>query len=89
MSRTIMASLALAALCFCSALAVVFSKHLTREAYAEISENRTLINELDVQWSQLQIEESTFSAYGLIERQARERLKMSFPGLEGSVMIVR
>lgn len=89
MSHSIMASLVLAAFCFCSALAVVFTKHLTREAYAEISRNRALIGELNVQWSQLQIEESTFSSYDRVERQARESLNMGFPGLEGSVMIVR
>jgi len=79
----------LSALVFCSALAVVFTKHLTRQAYTEISINQQLIDELGVQWSQLQIEESTFSEHGLIEREARERLGMQFPGLEGSVMIVR
>lgn len=82
-------ALALATLCFCSALGVVFTSHLTREAHSEISRNNSVIDELDVQWGQLQIEESTFSEYGLVEREARERLNMIFPGLEGSVMIVR
>ena len=89
MNMTIFIALLLAALCFCSSLGVVFTKHLSREAYAEISRNRIMIDELDVQWSQLQIEESTFSEFGLIERQARERLGMVFPGLEGAVMVVR
>lgn len=77
------------ALVFCSALAIVFTKHLTRQAYIEISINQRLIDELGVQWSQLQIEESTFSEYGLIEREARDRLGMRFPGLDGSVVIAR
>jgi len=89
MNMTVFSVLVLAALCFCSSLGVVFTKHLSREAYAEISSNRLLIDELDLQWSQLQIEESTFSDFGLIERQASERLGMVFPGLEGSVMVVR
>jgi len=89
MNMTLLTVLMLTALCFCSSLAVVFTKHLSREAHAEISSNRLLIDELDLQWSQLQIEESTFSQFGLIERQARERLDMVFPGLEGSVMVVR
>ena len=89
MNMTVFSALVLAALCFCTSPGVVFSKHLSREAHAEISRNRLLIDELDVQWSQLQIEESTFSEFGLIERQARERLDMVFPGLEGSVMVVR
>lgn len=89
MNGAVFSALALTALCFCSALGVVFTKHLSREAYAEISRNRVIINELDVQWSQLQIEESTFSEFGLVEHQAREQLGMVFPGLDGSVMIVR
>ncbi len=89
MNATIFSALALTALCFCSALGVVFTTYLTREAHAEISSNRAIIDEIDVQWSQLQIEESTFSQLGLIERDAKERLDMVYPGLEGSVMIVR
>ena len=89
MNGTVFTALILAALCFCSALGVVFMEHLTREAHVEISRHRAIAGELDVQWSQLQIEQSTFSQYGLIERQARERLDMVYPGLEGSVMIVR
>jgi cell division protein FtsL len=81
--------LALTGLCFCSALGVVVSTHLSREAHAELGLNRAIIDELDVQWSQLQIEEGTFSEYGLIEKRARERLDMVYPGLDGSVMIER
>jgi len=89
MNNMMISVLVLATLCFCTALGVVFTTHLSREAHAEIGRNRSVIDELDVQWSQLQIEESTFSEHGLVERQARERLDMIFPGLEGSVMIVR
>lgn len=89
MNKLVFTTIAMAAICFCSALAVVFTKHLSRQAYSEISVNQSTIDALDVQWSQLKIEESTFSEYGLIEKVARERLEMEFPGLEGSVMIVR
>lgn len=89
MTSASLTSLCLAALCFCTAIAVVYSKHLSRQAYAEISRDQRAIDELDVQWSQLQIEESTFSEHGRIETKAREELGMSFPGLDGSIMIVR
>ena len=79
----------LAALCTSSAVAVVYAQHLSRQSYAEISANRRAIDELDVQWSRLQIEQSTFSSHERIERTARESLGMRLPGLEGSVMIVR
>lgn len=89
MNKLVFITIAMAAICFCSALAVVFTKHLSRQAYSELSINQSTIDALDVQWSQLKIEESTFSEHGLIERAARERLGMVFPGLEASVMIVR
>lgn len=79
----------LAAVNVCSAVAVVYTKHLSRQRYAEISESQQVIDELAVQWSQLQIEESTFSEHGLVERTARDRLGMVLPGHKGSIMISR
>ncbi|MBX2886294.1 MAG: cell division protein FtsL [Granulosicoccus sp.] len=89
MSKLVLIAFVLAALCFCSALAVAFATHLSRQIYFEISVQQREIDALDVQWSQLKIEESTFSEHSLIERKARESLNMVFPGLQGSVMIVR
>lgn len=79
----------LAALNVSSALFVVYTKHLSRQAYSEISSNQSMIDELEVQWSQLQIEEGTFSEHGRVERTARGRLGMLTPGLADSVMIAR
>ena len=89
MSGSVVTAVLLAALATCSAVGVVYTQHLSREAYAEISANRRDIDELDVQWSRLQIEQSTFSGHERIERTARQALGMRLPGLEGSVMIVR
>lgn len=89
MNKTAFAITFVAALCFCSALAVIYTKHLSRQAYGELSAHKLALDALDVQWSQLQIEESTFSEYSRIERTASDQLGMKFPGLEGSVMIVR
>ena len=79
----------LAAINVCTAVAVIYSKHLSRARYAQISQSQQVIDELDVQWSQLQIEESTFSEHGLVERTARDRLDMVLPGHKGIVMITR
>lgn len=89
MNRMIFVVAALAAINVCTAMAVVYTKHLSRERYSNISQSQHLIDELEVQWSQLQIEESTFSDHALVERTASDRLGMVQPGLEGSVMIVR
>ena len=87
--KTLVVVAALAAANFCTAVAVVYSKHLSRGATTDISRNQYQIDELDVQWSQLQIEEGTFSEHGLVERTARDRLGMVLPGIDDSKMIVR
>jgi len=89
MSRLAFILIALAAVNVCSAVAVVYSKHLSRQHYADISQSQQVIDELDVQWSQLQIEESTFSEHGLVDRTARDRLGMVTPDYKGIVMISR
>ena len=89
MNRWSVLSLMLAGLAACSAVAVAYSQHLSRAAWADISTSQASIDELDVQWSQLQIEQSTFSGHGRIERAARDRLGMVYPSLKSSRMIVR
>lgn len=89
MSSLSLVLIVLAALNVCSAVAVVYGKHLSRQSYAQISQSQQVIDELDVQWSQLQIEESTFSEHGLVARTARDRLGMVLPGHKGIVMITR
>lgn len=89
MNRIVIFAAMFSALAVSSAVAIVYTTHLSRLAYIEISANQSIIDELQVEWSQLQIEESTFSEFGRIERAASEELRMSIPGLDESVMIVR
>jgi len=79
----------LAALNFCTAVGVVYIKYLSRQSYTDISQSQREIDRLHVGWNQLQIEEGTFSGHARIERAAEERLGMSLPDLEETVMIVR
>jgi len=81
-------SVALAALCACSAMTVAWSQHLSRAAWSDISQSRRAVEALTVRWSQLQIEQSTFSEHGRIERAARDRLDMEHPTLANSRLIV-
>jgi len=87
MNKVGMLIVAIAALNVCSAMVVVYMKHISRLKYIELSAYQSRIDALDVEWSQLQIEESTFSEHGLIERVAEEKLDMVFPKLEETVMI--
>jgi len=89
MSGSVIAAAMLSALVVSSAVAIVYTTHLSRLAYTEISANQASIDELDVEWTQLQIEEGTFSEFGRIERAASEELRMSIPALDETVLIVR
>lgn len=89
MNKLSLVLVALAAINVCTAVAVVYTKHLSRQRYAQISQSQQIIDELDVQWSQLQIEESTFSEHGLVDRTARDRLGMVLPGDKGIKLIAR
>lgn len=89
MNRWSILSLMLAGACACSAMVVAWSQHLSRAAWADISVSRLAIDELEVQWTRLQIEQSTFSEHGRIERTASERLGMVYPTLSRSRLIVR
>ena len=89
MSPSAALAVALAALAASSALAVVYSQHLSREAYAELGAHRRTLDALDAQWSRLQIEQSTFAGHGRIERAARESLDMRLPRPDDSVLIAR
>ena len=49
--------------------------------------NRSMLNELQVQWGQLLIEQSTFSLDSRIERKAIEELQMIVPEFSDVVMV--
>jgi len=89
MTRLLVIVAVLTAVNVCSAIGVIYLKHLSRLRYVEIAEHQSSIDSLAVEWSRLQIEESTFSQHGLVERVATDRLDMRFPDLADTVMITR
>lgn len=62
-----------------SALAVVNTSYKHRMVFHELQQSRDLTNNLDVQWGQLLIEQSTFGLEGRIERRAMDELGMKLP----------
>ncbi len=79
-------AMVLAFMCFCMAVGVIYTKHLNRQKHIELSQIQSSLDQLDIEWSRLQIEESTFSEHGLIEAVAAQRLEMVFP--EGQSVVV-
>lgn len=70
-----------------SAIAVVGSSHASRTVFYELQQQRQTHNELEVEWGQLLIEQSTFGTEGRIERRAVDELGMKLPDWSGVVMV--
>jgi cell division protein FtsL len=61
------------------ALGLVTSQHRARKLFAELEHQQNLAKQLDVEWGQLQLEQSTWARHARVEKIARERLHMSVP----------
>lgn len=70
-----------------SAFGVVYSKHESRKLFVELQHVRKQIDELDIDWGRLQLEQSAWSAHGRIESIARKRLGMKLPDADEVVYI--
>jgi cell division protein FtsL len=68
----------LAALTVC-ALALVTSQHQARKLYVELQKEQELAKQLDVEWGQLQLEQSTWAMPARIEKIASGYLQMRVP----------
>ena len=62
-----------------SAVGVVHARQQHRLAYIELSRLQSERDELDIEFSRLQLEQATWSEPNRIEQVATERLGMQFP----------
>ena len=62
-----------------SAVSVVYSKHQSRKLFVELQKLHKQIDELNIDWGRLQLEQSTWSSHGRIEKIARQKLQMTLP----------
>jgi len=70
-----------------SALGVVYTKYQTRVLFAELQVLHAEADKMNVEWGQLQLEQSTKLTHGQVEQLARERLDMVLPSSEQVVVI--
>ena len=70
-----------------SGLSVLIMTHQNRFLFSELQQLRNHANELDVQWGQLLIEQSTFGLGGRVEQKAMEQLNLHVPDLDKIVMV--
>jgi len=62
-----------------SAVSVIYSKHQSRKLFVELQKLEKQIDELNIEWGRLQLEQSTWSSHGRIEKIARNKLHMTLP----------
>lgn len=70
-----------------SAAAVVYSKHRARELFIELEALDGARDNLDIEWGQLELEESTWSSQAFVESVARGKLHMTIPA-PGEIRLV-
>jgi len=68
-----------AAVCVMSAIALIYTKHESRKLFVELEQLTTDRDELNIEWGQLQIEQSTWATHARIERVAAEELSLVRP----------
>ena len=68
-----------AVVCVISAIALVYTKHESRKLFVELERLTTERDELNIEWGQLQIEQSTWATHARIERVALEELSLVRP----------
>ena len=83
---TLMAALVFVAV-LSSAILLVYSKHQSRKLFVELQGLKQQVDEFNTEWGQLQLEQSTWSGHGRIEKVARERLSMIMPNANEVVFI--
>lgn len=62
-----------------SALAVVSSNHRARRLVGEFEREQERTRALEVEWGQLQLEQSTWAAHARVAQIARDKLGMHAP----------
>ena len=68
-----------AVVCVISAIALVYTKHESRKLFVELESLTHERDELNIEWGQLQIEQSTWSTHARIEQVATENLSLVRP----------
>ena len=68
-----------AVVCVVSAMALVYTKHESRKLFVELEQLTNERDELNIEWGQLQIEQSTWATHARIEQVATDELKLARP----------
>ncbi len=78
-----------ALVCVISAIALVYTKHESRKLFVELEQLTRQGDELNIEWGQLQIEQSTWAQHARIEKVATDDLSLLRPGAADIFVIER
>jgi cell division protein FtsL len=81
-------NLALILIALACALSAVNANHRARKLFTELEAVQKRMRDLDVEWGQLQLEQSTLAAHVRVEKAAREKLGMK-PPAPGQIISVQ
>ena len=68
-----------AVVCVLSSIALVYTKHESRKLFVELESLTHERDDLNIEWGQLQIEQSTWATHARIERVASDDLSLVRP----------
>ncbi len=85
--RLLMTVTLLFGLVLSSAILLVYSKHQSRKVFVELQQLKHQVDDLNTEWSQLQLEQSSWSGHGRIEKVARKKISMVAPESDTVVFV--
>ncbi len=62
-----------------AALGVITAQHKARKLYIELQQQEDAAKQYEIEWGQLQLEQSTWAMHSRIEQIAEKRLNMQVP----------
>ncbi|MDY0011814.1 MAG: cell division protein FtsL [Rhodocyclaceae bacterium] len=62
-----------------SALGTVAAQHQARQRFIALEREQARMQQLEVEWGQLQLEQSTWASHARVEKIARDKLGMRTP----------
>ncbi len=72
-------NIALLLLCIACALGVVTSQHRARKLFVELQKEKDRAQQMEVEWGQLQLEQSTWEMPARVEKISGRQLQMQLP----------
>jgi cell division protein FtsL len=77
--RPFLLTMTFAIVCVISAMALIYTKHESRKLFVQLEHQTAERDELNIEWGQLQIEQSTRATHARIDRVAAEEFSLARP----------